>query len=66
MAWVSMLHVGALFPSVCGDGWFNTHTLIIQQVYSLTQPQSEIRLGQVRLLKPAIIHTHQNSGVNIF
>ena len=38
--------------SVCGDGWFNQCTLITQCTTGvhLTQPQSPISLGQVRLL----------------
>ena len=32
---------------------------------SLIQPQSPIRLGQVRLLKPAVTHTHPQSIINL-
>ena len=42
---------------VVGDGWFNLGTLI-SQCATAEQPHPSQSLGQVRLLKPALIHTH--------
>ncbi|CAL8326343.1 unnamed protein product [Lota lota] len=55
-------HVGDLSLSVCGGGWFNLCTLIAQCATGV-QPHpapdsNQSDSGQVRLLKPATIHTH--------
>ena len=60
---VLVLHVGDISVNVRDDGWFNLCKLTlrnVEQVCSLIQPQSPIRLGQVRLIKPAIIHKKNN------
>ncbi|CAL8296460.1 unnamed protein product [Lota lota] len=58
-------HAGELSPSVCGDGWFNLCTLIAQcatGVQPHPAPESnQSDSGQVRLLKPAINHTHSHN-----
>ncbi|CAL8272225.1 unnamed protein product [Lota lota] len=57
-------HAEELSPSVCGGGWFNLCTLIAQcatGVQPHPAPESnQSDSGQVRLLKPAPIHTHSH------
>ena len=54
-----MLHVPCR-RSVCDDGWFNLCSPIAQCATGVQPHQSQrpIRLGQVRPLTAAIIHTH--------
>ena len=52
----------AISSSLCGDGWYNLCALIAQCTKGV-QPHSvpvfnKSDSGQVRLIKPAIIHTH--------
>ena len=64
LAWVLEPRVvdGSVCESVCGDGWFNLCTLIVQCTKGV-QPHpapecNQSDSGQVKLLKQTINHTH--------